>query len=119
MDISLITFHGFAYGGKTLFARQVHVEGVADSESRSGSRYVSVAERRARLDERVEESGVSELFGAVREMFRENWPVFRMRPGSLWTQYQASETGVCTHRCRRERGSSDRCFPACQGAVPR
>ena len=83
MDISLITFHGFAYGGKTLFARQVHVEGVADSESRSGSRYVSVAERRARLDERVEESGVSELFGAVREMFRENWPGFRMRPGSL------------------------------------
>ena len=82
MDISLITFHGFAYGGKTLFARRVHVEGDAASESRSERRYVSVAERRARLDERVEESGVSELFGAVREMFRENWPVLTMRPGS-------------------------------------
>ena len=83
MDISLITFHGFAYGGKTLFARQVHVEGAVDSESRSGRRYLSVAEKRARLDDRVEESGVSELFGAVRDTFRENWPVFSMRPGSL------------------------------------
>ena len=80
MDISLITFHGFVYGGKTLFAKRVHVEGVADSESRSGSRYVSVAERRARLDARVEEYGVTELFGAVREMFRANWPDSKMRP---------------------------------------
>ena len=73
MDISLITFHGFAYAGKTLLARQVHVEGVADSASRSARRSLSVAEKQARLDERAEESGVSELFGAVREMFRENW----------------------------------------------
>ena len=73
MDISLITFHGFAHGGKTLFARQVHVEGATDSESRSGRRYVSAAEKRARLDELVEESGVAGLFGAVREMFGENW----------------------------------------------
>ena len=80
MDISLITFHGFAYGGKTLFARQVHVEGTADVESRSKGRYVSVAERRARLDQRLEESGISELFGAVRDMFRANWPDSKMHP---------------------------------------
>ena len=80
MDISLITFHGFAYGGKTLFAKQVHVEGVVDSESRSGNRYVSVAEKRARLDERVEKYGVTELFSAVRDMFRANWPDSKMRP---------------------------------------
>ncbi len=83
MDISLITFHGFAYGGKTLLARQVHVEGVADSESRSARRHLSVAEKKARLDERAEESGVTELLGAVREMFRENWPVSKMHPGAL------------------------------------
>ena len=82
MDISLITFHGFAYERKTLFARQVHVEGVADPESRSGRRYVSVAERRARLDQLVEESGAAELFGAVRDMFRANWPDSKMRPGA-------------------------------------
>ena len=84
MDISLITFHGFAYGGKTLFARQVHVDSESrhvDSESRSGRR-LSAAERKARLDERVKESGVSELFGAVRDMFGENWPNARMRPGA-------------------------------------
>ena len=80
MDISLITFHGFAYDGKTLLARQVRVEGIADSESRPASRYRSVAERRARLEERMKEFGVTELFGAVRDMFRENWPQSRIRP---------------------------------------
>ena len=78
MDITLITFHGFAYGGKTLFARQVHVDGPADPDSRI--RYLSVAERRARLDESVEESGVAALFAAVRDMFRANWPDSEMRP---------------------------------------
>ncbi len=80
MDISLITFHGFAYGRKTLFAKHVHVEGVVDSKSRSGDRYVSVAERRARLDERVEEYRVTELFGAVRDMFGATWPDSKMHP---------------------------------------
>ncbi len=83
MDISLITFHGFAFEGRTLFARQVHVEGVADSESHSGRRNLSVAERRARLDERAEDHGVSELFGAVRDMFRATWPDSRMNPGAV------------------------------------
>ena len=82
MDISLITFHGFAFEGKTLFARRVHVEGVADSESRSGRRNLSVAERRARLDERAADHGVSELFGAVRDLFRATWPDSRMNPGA-------------------------------------
>ena len=97
MDISLITFHGFAYGGKTLFARRVHVEGAADPELRSGRRHVSEAEKRARLDERVEESGVTELFSAVREMFRQNWPVFRMRPGALGLSVKRQGMVVCTH----------------------
>ena len=74
MDISLLTFHGFAYDGKTLLARQVEVEGAAEAGRRPTRRYVSVAERRERLARRIEESGVSELFGAVRGMFRENWP---------------------------------------------
>ena len=34
MDISLLTFHGFAYNGKTLLARQVEVEAAADSGPR-------------------------------------------------------------------------------------
>ena len=73
MDISLLTFHGFKYDGKTLLARQVEVEGVADVDRRPQRRYLSVAETRERLARRIEESGVSELFDAVGDMFRENW----------------------------------------------
>ena len=83
MDISLITFHGFEYGGKTLLARHVHVEGVADAEARPKRRRLSVAQRRARLEERMEELGATELFGGVRRMFEENWPGSRTRPGAL------------------------------------
>ena len=83
MDISLITFHGFEHGGRTLLARQVHVEGGEDAEARPKRRRLSVAQKRARLDERMEEVGVTELFGAVRGMFEENWPGSSTRPGSL------------------------------------
>ena len=81
MDISLLTFHGFAYDGKTLLARQVEVEGAAEPERRPTRRYIGTAERRARLERRVEESGVSELFGAVRDMFRLCWPGSSTNPG--------------------------------------
>ena len=81
MDISLLTYYGFEYGGKTLLAKQVRVEGVADSEPRPARRYVSVAEKRALLERRIEESGVANVFGAVRSMFRENWPKSATSPG--------------------------------------
>ena len=81
MDISLITFHSFEYGGRTFLARQVHVEGAGDAEARRKGRRLRVAERRARLEERVEEYGVTKLFGAATDMFRENWPNARMKPG--------------------------------------
>ena len=81
MDISLLTFHGFAYDGKTLLARQVEVEAAADPGSRRARRYVSTAERRDRLARRVADSGVSEIFGAVRDMFTENWPRCSTSPG--------------------------------------
>ena len=74
MDISLLTFHGFEYDGKTLLAKQVEVEGATDPGGRPTGRYRSVAERRERLAGRLEESGVAELFAAVRDMFSANWP---------------------------------------------
>lgn len=73
MDISLLTFHGFQYGGKTLLAKQVKVEGVADSGTRQARRNLSVAEKRERLRKSLEDYGVSELFDDVREVFRESW----------------------------------------------
>ena len=73
MDISLLTFHGFDYDGKTILAKQVEVEAPAELGSRPTGRTVSVAEKRERLERLIEESGVSEQFAAVRNMFREYW----------------------------------------------
>ena len=73
MDISLLTFHGFVYDGKTLLAKQVRVEGTTDIAPPSARRYLTVAETREKLERRKAESGVSELFDVVRDMFRENW----------------------------------------------
>ena len=80
LDISLLTFHGFAYDGKTLLARQVEVEATADTGTRRTRRYVTMAERREGLDRRIDDCGVRELFDAVLVMFQENWPEVRTGP---------------------------------------
>ena len=74
MDISLLTFHGFTYDGKTFLSKQVEVEAATDLGPRRSRRYVSRAEKRERLARRVEDSGISETFGAAKSMFEENWP---------------------------------------------
>ena len=73
VDISLLTFHGFAHEGKTLLAKQVEVEGSIASERPRTARYTSRVERREALDQRIEEYGVRELFDAVTAMLREEW----------------------------------------------
>ena len=70
MDISLLTFHGFAYDGKTFLARQVEVEAEADP----GPRPPSTEERRELLKRKIEDSGMSETFSDVEGMFEANWP---------------------------------------------
>ena len=74
MDISLLTFHGFAYDGTTLLARQVEVEASVDPGPRRATRYRSTEERRELLKKNIEDSGMSETFSAVEEMFATNWP---------------------------------------------
>ena len=76
MDISLLTFHGFAYDGKTLLARQVEVEAAADHGPRRPRRYLSAEEKRDMLKRNIEDSGISETFSAVEDMFEANWPRF-------------------------------------------
>ena len=73
VDISLLTFHGFAHAGKTLLAKQVEVEGWVASERVRTTRYTSRSERRAELDQRIDEYGARELFDAATEIFREAW----------------------------------------------
>ena len=82
MDISLLTFHGFEHDGKTLLARQVEVEGAAEPDRSSTRRYVSVKKKREELERRIEEHGMSELFDAVKEMFKKNWPGSSTHPGA-------------------------------------
>ena len=82
MDISLLTFHGFVHNGKTLLAKQVQVEGAEDSNSAPSSGYLSATERRERLKVQLEAYGVSELFTAVRDMFKEQWRGRRENEGT-------------------------------------
>jgi len=73
MDISLLTFHGFAYDGKTLLARQVEVVPDAELGPRRRRR-LSAEERLERLKKKIENSGMSETFSEVSAMFEANWP---------------------------------------------
>ena len=85
MDISLITFHGYMHDGKLLLARLVHVEGTGTPDRGPKSGYLNEAERREKLETLVKESGVTELFYAARERFREHWPrsTEYINPGSI------------------------------------
>ena len=85
MDISLLTFHGFDSNGKTLLAKQVEVEGSADVIPRPARTWLNAAETRERLKRRIEGSGVSELFAAIRDMFGEAWKTSReyIQPGAI------------------------------------
>lgn len=83
MDISLLTFHGFEYDGKTFLAKQVEVEGDTtsqDSTPRRTRRRPNRSERQRQLDVRIREYGVRNLFDNVMDMFRENWLGSRERP---------------------------------------
>lgn len=70
MDISLLTYHGFHYGGKTILAKQVEVE-ISDP---NGPPRKSRGERwKKSLNDRIEEFDVGELMSLARDVFRENW----------------------------------------------
>ena len=80
VDISLLTFHGYSYDSKTLLARQVQVEAVAEPvEGRQRRPRPGRAERRALLEQRIDQHAgqypeARELWDAVLEMFRANFP---------------------------------------------
>ena len=79
MDISLLTFHGFAYDGNTLLARQVEVEG--PSESESTPRRTKKSEKIERWKRRLNDAEVSRIFDAIMIMVQENWPGCRTSDG--------------------------------------
>ena len=101
MDISLLTFHGFQYAGKIILAKQVEVEGLSPDQPvpRQRSRYLSSAERWMKLTDRVEEHRVSDLFSAVRKLFKECWRDSVERPGT-------TSLGIRLRDRKRAQGSA-------------
>ena len=88
MDISLLTFYGFAYQGKTLLVKQMEVEGALEVEFRPTRRRRSRVEHQANFDRRIETFGVGQLVDSVRAMFKENWPKSRERIGTYGLRIQ-------------------------------
>ena len=80
MDLSLLTFHGYSHDGRTLLARQVQVEAVAEPEKINSPRgRLGRRRRRELLEQRINEHTENwpearELWDAVLGMFQENFP---------------------------------------------
>ena len=74
MEISLLTFHGFEYDGKTILAKQVEVEATDESAPRSRGGYVSRARRWELLNSRIERANTRKLLDNVRALFGKDWP---------------------------------------------
>lgn len=80
VDIALLTFHGYSYNGSTLLARQVQVEVGSEPEpARQPRQRLGRRRRRELLEQRIDEHTENwpearELWDAVLEMFRDNFP---------------------------------------------
>ena len=82
MDISLLTFHGFDYDGKTILAKQVEVEAADEPDRRPTRRRRTQAELDRDFNEQIATYGLRDLVDAVRGMFRESWPASTERVGA-------------------------------------
>ena len=91
VDISLLTFQGFTQDGKTLLARQMHVEAEDGSVSQPPKKGIklSAAERSERLIRIAEENGLRDLFTDACEMFRNEWKgAHNENPGIIGRQFR-------------------------------
>ena len=85
VDVSLLTFHGYRYGDRTLLARQL--EGGEFREMGSSSRRRRAAERRRRHEELTEQIGIADVWRdavnklsvADRERVRKSGITYHMR----------------------------------------
>ena len=118
MDISLLTFHGFAYDGKTLLARQVEVESAARLGSGGGR--LTAEETRKRLKRNLEASGMSDTFSAVKRMFETKWLRFSTNQGvwGLSVKYQGLTYARIFLGERNERNVYIAFFPRAKELCP-
>ncbi len=108
MDISLLTFHGFAYDGKTLLARQVEVEGPDASESTP--RRTKKSENIDMWKRRRNDAEVSKIFDAMMTMFQENWLGCRTSDGMWGRQIRLRGSRAMYARVEPKDGEVWLCF---------
>ena len=101
MDISLLTFHGFAYDGKTLLAKQVRVEAESEPEPRQPKSSLSREQKLELIISRAKNEEVADLFLEVRRMFQVNWRVLSEKVAKhnvgLWLQ-EREESGKLKYK---------------------
>ena len=96
VDISLITFHGFARDGERLLARQVEVEAGEKQKRQSGA--ASVAEKRSALREYLAAEEYEAVFDKVYTDIRGHLPKqgFWVQPGKHGISFRLTEPGDST-----------------------
>ena len=98
MDISLLTFQGFARGDETLLARQMRVDPEDEPVSQLSKRRLSASEKRERHIRIAEENGLRDLFTDAYEMFGNEWKHYRERPGKVGISFSLPERSVSGRR---------------------
>lgn len=73
LDISLLTFYGFIYDGKTILAKRVEVDGANIPSPKSKKPSLSKEERLGLLKDRARDFGAGDTFSDVRGRFLESW----------------------------------------------
>ena len=82
MDISLLTFHGFDQGGKSLLAKQVEVQPTDNAQRTTRRRRRSRQELQEVFNEKLSRCGVPALFHEVKGVFERDWPRAMKRSNS-------------------------------------
>ena len=73
VDLSLLTFHGFTMGDKTMLAKHVEVDGSTAPTPKAKKPSLTREERLNVLVELAESFGVGDTFSAIRNVFLDNW----------------------------------------------
>ncbi len=82
MDISLLTFHGFDQGGKSLLAKRVEVQPTDNAQRTARRRRRSRQELQEVFNEKLSRCGVPALFDKVKGVFEADWPRAMKRSNS-------------------------------------
>lgn len=92
VDVSVVTFQGFMYGGDRLLARQMEVH-PGQRQPGHGPHYETVAQRRQALEEFLVQSGHKKLFDRVHADLRQSLPERGVweEPGKTGISFQVNE----------------------------